>query len=77
MLAQAGYFCALCGHYGAGDVDHILPLARGGELLEMTNLRASHGALSKCWECDPHRGKACNQARAGRAAPPFPTSREW
>ena len=70
--------CHLCGHGGAGEVDHRVPrsvvLALGGDPEDPTNLAPAHGARSKCPDC----GVACNQAKGDRPhAPRRVTSRAW
>jgi 5-methylcytosine-specific restriction endonuclease McrA len=50
--------CYLCGHPGAGAVDHVISRKLRPDLaLEPTNLRPVHGALSRCPVC----GLACNE----------------
>ena len=38
VLDAAGWHCAVCGKY-ANQVDHILPLHRGGERFDKSNLQ--------------------------------------
>lgn len=80
------HVCAICGHLGAGDVDHIVSLALDpGQELDVAGLRPAHGTASRCPACPPGRNgrsRACNQERGagtGRDAlpPPLITSREW
>ncbi len=56
--------CWLCGEPGARTVDHVVPLSRGGALLDPANLRAAHG------RCNSSRG-------AGDRPVSSPTSRVW
>jgi hypothetical protein len=64
--------CWLCGHDGAGDVDHEPPLpvleAMGLDPCDVQYLRPAHGSLSRCSDC----GRCCNQSKgngAGHSAP--------
>lgn len=57
--------CWICGHAGAGDVDHLVPIEAGGDAFDRSNLAPAHGWKSKCWQCDRRTGKACNQGRNG------------
>ncbi len=58
--------CWLCGHDGAGSVDHEPPLkelrARGLDPDDPRYLRPAHGALSRCPTC----GRCCNEAKGAR-----------
>lgn len=49
--------CWLCGHHGADQADHVIPIADGGTS-DITNLRPSHGTRP-CPTC----GIRCNQHR--------------
>jgi len=61
-FATWGDVCWLCGHPGAGDVDHVVRiLDHGPEYYDVSNLRPSHGVRSRCPECS----RACNQQRSG------------
>jgi hypothetical protein len=70
--------CWLCGHEGAGDVDHE-PSRQ--ELIDMgldpndpQYLRPAHGVLSRCSTC----GRCCNQSKGNRDhLPILVTSRDW
>lgn len=78
VLADHGGICHLCGHPGAGDVDHRVPLAawtaQGGHPEDPANLAPAHGAYSRCAVC----GRCCNQAKGDRAHVPTPRgSRAW
>lgn len=82
VLATCGTTCHLCGHTGAGDIDHKIPkqmwLELGGHLEDPANLAPAHGAYSKCYQCAPGKGRACNQAKGDRThLPPQPSSRDW
>lgn len=63
VLAESDV-CWLCGHTGADTVDHLVPLAYGGPLLDPHNLRPAH--------------RSCNSSRGtGAAVVNAPTSRRW
>lgn len=66
--------CWLCGHNISPGLDarhrmsftldHLVPLSRGGDLLDPANARSAH--------------RACNSARGNRTSPPrFTASRRW
>lgn len=65
MLA-ASTICHLCGHDGAGDVDHVLPLAvlqaEGIDPRDVQYLRPAHGSLSRCPTCR----RCCNQIKGNK-----------
>lgn len=52
--------CWICGHDGSDSVDHVTPLALGGEALDLDNLAPAHHR--PCPTC----GRRCNQARGAR-----------
>ena len=54
--------CHLCGHEGAGEVDHIIPRSLGGNPVDPGNLAPAHGWKSPCPIC----GKRCNQVKKNR-----------
>ncbi|WP_406144172.1 HNH endonuclease [Streptomyces anulatus] len=73
-LKAQGDPCARCGHNidPALDarhplsftLDHVVPLSRGGDLLDPANARSMH--------------RRCNSARGNRTGPqPLKTSRRW
>jgi hypothetical protein len=73
-VLAASTICYLCGHDGAGAVDHVVPPEQGGDPLDPANLRAVHGSLSRCPWC----GRACNEEKGDRPTPPpSSTSRAW
>lgn len=78
VLAQSTV-CHLCGHGGAGEVDHRVPrsvvLASGGDPGDIANLAPAHGAKSPCPICRV----ACNQAKGDRPdwTAPRSQSRVW
>lgn len=54
--------CWICGKAGADTIDHLLPISKGGSLLDKSNLKPA---------CS-----ACNSAR-GNGSKRMPKSREW
>lgn len=66
LVLAASTLCWLCGHEGAGSVDHEPPLKelrrRGLDPDDPRYLRPAHGALSRCRTC----GKACNESKGAR-----------
>jgi hypothetical protein len=66
----------LCGHPGAGAVDHVISRKLAPWLaLDPANLRPVHGSLSPCPVC----GRRCNEEKGDRAGlPERPRqSRRW
>lgn len=59
MRAHAG-ICHVCGQPGADQVDHVIPLAEGGDDAEH-NLRPIHGGPGSC-----HARKTSAEAAEGR-----------
>lgn len=62
--------CWVCGHYGAREVDHVIPVSQGGAPYDIQNLRPAHGSNSPCMLCKSRRGtrgRSCNQERNKRA----------
>jgi 5-methylcytosine-specific restriction endonuclease McrA len=59
-----GTRCAICGHEGASDSDHIVPISRGGDPLALSNRQPAHGRVP-CTVCPPVNGKPrrCNQSK--------------
>jgi hypothetical protein len=54
--------CWLCGHPGADQADHAIPVSMGGTSA-LSNLRPAHGT-APCPTC----GRHCNQERGNRTA---------
>jgi 5-methylcytosine-specific restriction endonuclease McrA len=70
-----GRTCWICGHDGAGESDHVVPLAEdAGLALVVENRRPAHGSSSRCPTC----GRACNQERGTKkVGSVFVPSSEW
>lgn len=65
-----GDTCWRCGHPGASDSDHVVPLSHGGDPLSLDNRRPAHGKVP-CYRCPRGPGgrpRRCNQER-GNALP--------
>jgi hypothetical protein len=67
VLARDKYQCHICQcpvtdftNLRSMDADHIIPKVEGGRFT-MENLKAAHGAKSRC----PHCGTCCNSVRLG------------
>jgi 5-methylcytosine-specific restriction endonuclease McrA len=79
------HVCAICGHLGANEADHIIPLSVWPtQPVTPLGIRPTHGTSCRCPACPPGRNgrlRACNQERgAGRHQPvhaPLVTSRAW
>ncbi|WP_106212495.1 HNH endonuclease [Kineococcus rhizosphaerae] len=52
--------CHLCGRPGADEVDHVIPIARGGALLDEANCRPAH--------------RSCNRRKGAKLYVPAPRS---
>jgi 5-methylcytosine-specific restriction endonuclease McrA len=66
-VLAASDVCHLCGHPGAGAVDHVISRKLRPDLaLDPTNLRPVHGSLSRCPWCR----RACNEAKGDRSGLP-------
>jgi hypothetical protein len=77
------HMCALCGHLGANDADHVVPLAVDPyQPVDARLIQPAHGTSRRCPQCVDRSGRprACNQSR-GTATPaataPLVTSRDW
>lgn len=66
--------CHICGHPGATQVDHVMPLALGGHPTDMRNLRPAHGpGAAACPTC----GRKCNRTKSDKPMGVAKTSRQW
>ncbi len=64
-FARYGTRCAICGHAGASDSDHIVPISRGGDPLALSNRQPVHGTVP-CTVCPPYangKPRRCNQSK--------------
>lgn len=81
MFQLYGDTCHLCGHGGAGEADHLIPLALDpAQPIDPELLRPAHGATSPCPVCVGATGqpRRCNQERGVKApVRPVRTSRAW
>lgn len=70
-----GTTCWICGHEGAGESDHAVPVSvDAGLALAVENRRPAHGTSSRCPTC----GRACNQERGAKpASSVFVPAVEW
>jgi hypothetical protein len=69
MHALYGYVCVHCGHGGAGEADHVVPLSIDpNQPVDPTLMRPSHGSNYPCPVCPGlgPKGRACNQERGVR-----------
>jgi len=64
VLELWGDQCHLCGHPGATQVDHLIPLSKQPhQPLDPELARPAHGSNAPCPVC----GRACNQSRGNRS----------
>lgn len=78
VFTACGDICHICGHGGAGDIDHVIPrsllVQLGGDPEDLTNLRPAHGTRSPCPTC----GRKCNREKSDKLhIPRQVTSRQW
>lgn len=69
MFARRGDRCAICGHRGASDSDHIVPLSKGGHPTALSNRQPAHGRVP-CYQCPPYangKPRRCNQDKGNMA----------
>lgn len=67
MLALYGDTCHLCGHPGATQADHLVPISTWTDQpIDPHLMRPAHGNTprARCATC----GRACNQARGNRTS---------
>lgn len=63
MFARHGHVCWICGHDGAGDADHVIPVSLDPDQpIDPDGMRPAHGAYSPCGIC----GRRCNSERGNR-----------
>ncbi|GIH98104.1 hypothetical protein [Planobispora takensis] len=75
MFAMFGDLCHLCGHHGAGEADHLVPVAIDADQpIDPYGMRPAHGSSSPCPVCS----RKCNQERGtGTIIAPLYTSQDW
>lgn len=60
MFKIYGRTCHLCGHGGAAEADHLVPISvDAGQPIDPHEMRPAHGSWRRCPTCD----RACNQER--------------
>ena len=69
QILQASDICWMCGRPGADTIDHLVPLAQGGNN-QVSNLRPAHGKRQP-WGCPG------NYARQDRHVEVNKTTRDW
>jgi hypothetical protein len=63
MFEMYGTLCWICGHGGATDADHLVPISVDSEQpVDPHGMRPAHG-VNGCPTC----GRKCNQERGTRA----------
>ena len=65
MVDRDGWRCRQCGRAGRMEVDHVVPLDRGGDPWALDNLQAL------CRACHVHK------TAGERRRPPTPAEAEW
>lgn len=74
MFARYGTVCVHCGHEGAGEADHIVPVKLDPDQpVDPDGMRPSHGTSCPCPVC----GRRCNQERGAKVAPLFRPALDW
>ena len=69
MFAIYGTVCHICGHGGAREADHLVPLAVDPDQpVDPHAMRPAHGSNHPCRQCTGANGKPrkCNQERGTR-----------
>jgi hypothetical protein len=79
MFEIYGDLCHLCGHEGAGEADHLVPIKIDADQpIDPHAMRPAHGANAPCPVC----GRKCNTSRGARPLSAMGpkrviTSRDW
>jgi hypothetical protein len=75
MFLHYGHVCHLCGHDGAVEADHLIPISVWStQPVDPHAMRPAHGANGKCPRC----GLACNQIKGNKLVMPrLNTSKDW
>lgn len=66
MFAIYGHACHLCGHGGAGEADHLVPISTDTtQPVDPHLMRPAHGSNYPCRVCKTSTGRprCCNQER--------------
>jgi hypothetical protein len=81
MFRLYGYVCHICGHGGANEADHLVPISvDSGQPIDPHAMRPSHGSSRPCRVCQGPEGKprCCNQERGNKAlGQALKTSEDW
>lgn len=68
MFAIYGHTCHLCGHGGAGEADHLVPISLDADQpIDPHAMRPAHGANAPCRVCR----RKCNTERGSRSVQTF------
>lgn len=75
MFATYGDTCHICGHAGAREADHLVPVSHDSDQpVDPHLMRPAHGGNAPCPVC----GRACNAERgAGPIIRTLRTSQDW
>lgn len=76
MFEAYGTVCHICGHDGAGEADHLIPISVDADQpIDPHMMRPAHGANAPCPVC----GRKCNTERGNKplTTPTLRTSRDW
>lgn len=79
MFAAYGHMCHLCGHPGATDADHLVPISVDStQPVDYRLMRPAHGVRG-CTYCPTVDGRLrkCNQSRGAGKKPAFTPRMEW
>ena len=64
VLMRDGRTCAYCGQGDANEVDHVIPISKGGDVYDLDNLVAC------CRRCNNAKGALTNAVFLSRSATP-------
>jgi hypothetical protein len=81
MFIIFGRVCHICGHDGAGEADHLVPISVDSDQpVDPYLMRPAHGSSAPCPVCVGRNGlpRKCNQERGnGQLRKPLRTSEDW